>query len=84
MTYKLPVIASDIPPIREIIDTGIQGLLVPDQDTHALAKAIITLIINPEQQEKIGLAGYQRVTERFNINVTVRQWEHLYHTFARQ
>lgn len=80
--HRLPVVASDIPPIREVVDPGAHGLLVRPQDPPALAEALIALINSPEQQRILGLSGYQRVSAQFNIAATVREWEQLYHKVA--
>jgi glycosyltransferase involved in cell wall biosynthesis len=80
--HSMPVVATDISPIREIIEAGVHGVLVRPQSPPALAEALIALIDNPEQQRIFGVAGYQRVNERFNINATVREWEQLYHKVA--
>ncbi|HYF63803.1 MAG TPA: hypothetical protein VD886_13365 [Herpetosiphonaceae bacterium] len=47
-----------------------------------MAQALIMLLDSPGRQSAYGLAGHRRVTEDFNINVTARQWESLYHRLA--
>ncbi len=76
--YGLPIVASDIPALREIVDPNVQGLLVPPQDSQALADAVIMLLDNPLQRHTMGQAGYQRILERFNITTTARMFETLY------
>ena len=82
LSIGLPVIASDIPALREIIDDGIHGILVPSQNPQALAHAIINLLDNPKHGQALGIAGRERIAERFDITVTVRQWEQLYRDVA--
>lgn len=84
MAVGLPVIASDIPPHREIIDHGVQGILVPPQNPEALAQAIIELLNDAERCKRMGEAGRRRIAERFNIRVTVKQWEQLYRKLVNQ
>jgi glycosyltransferase involved in cell wall biosynthesis len=79
LSAGLPIVGTDIPPLREIIDDGVQGLLVPAQDPAGLARAIISLLGQPGRREAMGRAGRQRISERFDINVTARCWEALYH-----
>jgi glycosyltransferase involved in cell wall biosynthesis len=78
LSAGLPIVGTDIPPLREIIDDGVQGLLVPAQDPAGLARAIISLLGQPGRREAMGAAGRRRITERFDINVTARCWEALY------
>ena len=54
-------IASDLPGVRDIVDDGITGLLVPPKDPDALADAIIYLLENEGIREKMGKNGRERV-----------------------
>jgi glycosyltransferase involved in cell wall biosynthesis len=74
----LAIVASDIPALREIIDPDVQGLLVPAQDSQALANAVIILLDSPARRHTMGQAGYQRIRERFNIDTTARAFETMY------
>ena len=56
--------------LREIVVPGITGLLVPCGDAPAMAEAIIALLCDPAQAQKMGIAGQQRVQERFLISQT--------------
>ncbi len=78
MACQLPIVATDISPHREIIDHGVQGILVPPQNPEALAQAMIELLKDPERCKRMGEAGRRRIAERFDIRVTVKQWEQLY------
>jgi glycosyltransferase involved in cell wall biosynthesis len=44
---------------------GDAGLLVPPADHHALARAIVRILENPQRAQKLGRAGYRRVQQRF-------------------
>ena len=76
--YGLPIVATDIPGIREIIDPNGQGLLVPPRDSQALADAVMLMLDNPRQRQEMGRAGHQRVLERFNVTGSARAFEALY------
>jgi len=62
----LPVISSDLPPIRPFFRDGEFGLLFPPGDPQALANAIEDLLKNPSRAEQMGRAGRQAVFERCN------------------
>lgn len=62
----IPVISSDLPPIRPFFRDGEYGLLVPPGDSQALADSIEELLKNPSRAELMGRAGRQAVFERCN------------------
>jgi len=61
-----PVIASDIGGPRALVEDGVTGLLVPPGDPHALADAVIRILGEPELAARMGQAGRQAATIRFN------------------
>lgn len=62
----LPVISSDLPPIRPFFRDGEFGLLVPPGDAQALADSIEELLKNPSRAKLMGTAGRRAVFERCN------------------
>jgi glycosyltransferase involved in cell wall biosynthesis len=66
MAAGIPVVASDFPLWRRIIEEAGCGLLVDPFDTHAIANAIERLITNPLEAEAMGRRGRKAVEERFN------------------
>lgn len=60
----LPVIAGDIPPLREVVRDGIDGLHAANEP-HAVAGAILTLLNDPQRAAALGVAGKKRASERF-------------------
>jgi len=73
-----PVVATDGGGVPEIIEDGISGVLVPMDDAPALAAAILQLIEDPQQAEKIAKAGRQRILDHFMIEHTVKKVQHVY------
>ena len=59
-----PVIGGDIPAIRDVIDDGVNGLVVK-QDPYRIAEKIIELMSQASLREKMGNAGRQKVLERY-------------------
>lgn len=61
MACGLPVIASSVDGIPELVSDGVTGLLVPPADAKALAAAIQRLMSSPELRVRFGRSGQQRV-----------------------
>jgi glycosyltransferase involved in cell wall biosynthesis len=67
MCAGLPVVATDVPGHRDVVVGGETGLLVPPEDSAALARAIATLADDATRRRKMGEAGRQRVLDHFSI-----------------
>lgn len=78
MAMAKPIVASDIPGIREQIINGKNGILVPVKDSDALAAAIIKILADRKAAETIGLAARKTVDDQFSIEKMVTQTESLY------
>jgi glycosyltransferase involved in cell wall biosynthesis len=78
MACRVPVVASGVGGIPEVITSGVDGVLVPPEDPQALAEAVLGLLRDPTERARIGAAGYRTVVERFSIDAQVRRIEALY------
>lgn len=78
MAMKVPVIATDIGGLPEVIDDGKTGILVPPADIDSLCRAIRYLIKNTDIRLKMGEDGRRRVIEHFTIEENVRKTESLF------
>jgi glycosyltransferase involved in cell wall biosynthesis len=61
MAASLPVIASDFPVYREILDDGRCGCLIPPEDPAALARAVEWIFGHPDEARQMGEHGRRRV-----------------------
>jgi L-malate glycosyltransferase len=66
MALSRPVVASDVGGIPEVIQHGINGLLVPPGDENALARACLELIRNREYAARLGARARQTVEQSFS------------------
>lgn len=73
MHYELPCIGPRQWAVPEIIADGATGLLVPPEDTAALADALERLLRDPARARAMGLAGKARLRERFTWAHVVRR-----------
>jgi glycosyltransferase involved in cell wall biosynthesis len=78
MAAGVPVVASRVGGIPEVVDHGRTGLLVPPRDPAALAEAIGVLLDNRERARQFGDAGRASVLQHFRLEHAVRDTEQLY------
>jgi len=72
--YRTPTVASDAPGLREAVQDGVTGLLVPTKDTAAWAAAIERLIRDRALAERMGEAA-RAYAEGFDWERIADQWE---------
>jgi glycosyltransferase involved in cell wall biosynthesis len=82
MALGLPIVASDVPAIREVVDAGRNALLVHRADPEALARGIVNLLDHPEKRDAFGRWSRQRFEERFTIDRVVPRMAELYRWLA--
>jgi len=70
---RLPVVATTVGGIPEVIENEITGLLVPPGDTEALARAIMSLANDPQKRRAMGQAGRTVVEDKFNPQKIAQQ-----------
>jgi glycosyltransferase involved in cell wall biosynthesis len=70
--YSLPIIASNVGSIPEIVEDQVSGILVPSKNAQELAKAIKILVENPELRTKMGQAGREIYLKNFQFDEIVK------------
>ena len=76
MSSSLPVVASAVGGITDIITDGVNGLLVPPADPPALAKALSRILDGGDLGYRLAMQGMDTIGERFS-------WERIADRFAR-
>jgi glycosyltransferase involved in cell wall biosynthesis len=66
MASGLPVVATDVGAIREEVEHGETGLLVPPGDAGALALAVRSLLDDPDRRRAFGVGGRRRAERLFD------------------
>ncbi|QDV65132.1 Putative glycosyltransferase EpsD [Crateriforma conspicua] len=78
----LPVVGFDIMGLREAIEDGESGILVPLRDTQALQRALEQLIIAPDLRMSLGTQGCKRVHDHFRQQIIWNGLAELYSQLA--
>ncbi|MCW4002196.1 MAG: glycosyltransferase, partial [Candidatus Bathyarchaeota archaeon] len=81
MACGLPVIATIVGGIPEIIENMVNGVLVPPRNPEAMAKTISTLLSNKELGETIGNGARKIVEEKFTWEENLRRLQEVYDDF---
>lgn len=75
----LPVVATDVGGVRELIEDGVSGLIVPPGDTRAMAEAIRRVIhMNEMQLDALKRVGQERTSAKYSQPAVIDGWEQLF------
>lgn len=78
MAMEKPVVAFDAGAVREIMEDGTSGILVPLGDIPSLAEAIVSLLDDNERCRRFGARGREIVQEKFSMDVAIAKTEEIY------
>lgn len=78
MASGLPVVATNVGGLPEIVEDGQTGFLVPSRKPRVLAEKIIHLLQNPDLCLKMGKQGRRRVESLFSLDGMIKELEYLY------
>jgi glycosyltransferase involved in cell wall biosynthesis len=78
MAFGKPVVVSDVPGNRELVEEGITGYFVPVSKPFPMAEKIEILLKNSQLCEKMGAAGKEVILTRFSIERMTAHYQKLY------
>lgn len=78
MSCGVPVVATDVGGVSEILTDGEDGRIVPSQDHDALAEAMLWMLEHPEKRAALGARGPEVVAARFSDSAMCEQYLSLY------
>jgi glycosyltransferase involved in cell wall biosynthesis len=69
MQHSLPIISTNEGAIPDVVINGVNGFIVPQQNSKVLANKLEILIKDPELRIKMGLAGKKLYEEKFTLEI---------------
>jgi glycosyltransferase involved in cell wall biosynthesis len=81
LSRGVPVVASNVGGLPEVVRHGVDGLLVPPGDEVGLARALYKLLLDPELRQEMGARGRERAQSEFSRRV---QLDHLEEVFVSE
>lgn len=82
MSSGAVVLAGDVPPVRELIDDRIHGLLAPLFDADALVDAALRVLDDPAAHAPLAAAARARVETRYSLDVCLPRLAALFEGYA--
>lgn len=78
MAAGLPIVATDVNELSEILDRGRAGMLVPAERPEALAEALGALATDPKLRERLGSHARHVARARYSLEAAVSAYQNLY------
>ena len=78
MATGLPVFATDHGGIPEAIENGVSGVLVPERDDEALARALLDAAKDPDCLSRIARCGADAIRQKFDLSIQAQHLEDIY------
>jgi len=80
MASGVPVVATDCVGPREIVDHGVDGYIVPQNDPLALSEALLELTEDRQRRQRFGKAGRRKAEDVYSVPRVAGQWQALLET----
>ena len=83
MSFACPIVGSKTPPVQEVMENGVNGLIADFRSPNHIARKIEEMLEDPERARKLGAAARQTILERYDVRNCVRTWEDLIYSSVR-
>lgn len=84
MACQLPVITTDCAGPREIVEDGVNGMILPQNNEESFKDAILALANSPALRDKFGRNGREKVEKMYDVKKAASRWmeiiEMVHHT----
>jgi len=78
MACRLPVVATDVGGVREVVRDGVTGFVAPPRHSDALAQAILDLLIHPAKRAEFAAAGHAFCHAEYSAALAAQRLDTLY------
>jgi 1,2-diacylglycerol 3-alpha-glucosyltransferase len=78
MATGLPVVVSDIPANLQLVEQGIEGIVVETRNADAIGAALNSILSDPAARSRMGIAGRTRIAARFSTQHVTGMYESLF------
>lgn len=76
--HRLPIVASDIGPMKDLLDGGLKGILVPPGDPVALARGLVRALTETDEMQAVAERAFERGRSEFSPEAGVAAIEAIY------
>jgi glycosyltransferase involved in cell wall biosynthesis len=80
----VPVVATRVGSVAEIVEDGVTGFLVPAEDAGGLARRIEQVLADPAEAARLGERARERVRARFGVDRLIADVDRLYSSLLRE
>lgn len=84
MGAGLPVVATRVSGVQDVISEGVNGLLTPPGDSQALTGAILELYRQPDRRARLGEAARRTIEAGYSLEAMIMQLETLYQEIVQK
>ena len=83
MSFACPIVGSKTPPVEEVMENNVNGLLAEFRSPYHIARKIEELLDDPELGKKLGEKARETILERFELMKCLRAQEDLMYSLVR-
>jgi glycosyltransferase involved in cell wall biosynthesis len=83
MSTGLPSVVSKIPANTQLIEAGVTGLIVDENDDIGIGDAILSLLTNAAWGASLGLAARRHIATNYTTQLVVKRYEEVFYEVAR-
>ena len=84
MACRLPVVATRVSGIPDVVDDGVTGLLADSRSPDQMARALCALLSDPVCAHRMGEAGYRKVVPAFGVDAMVERINTVYEEVLKE